>query len=99
MVMNTYLPAAPAVVLPADDGERGLAGDAGVAGLVWDPVWRVCGGRGADFTTGAQESYSGYKEGEQLSLCVWPGCVPEFYVRVCFACLCACLCVCVGLNC
>lgn len=35
------LSTAPTVVLPADDGEGSLAGDAGVAGVVRNPVGRV----------------------------------------------------------
>lgn len=36
-----YLSAAPTVMLPADDGEGSLTGDAGVTGFVRDPVRRV----------------------------------------------------------
>lgn len=39
---NSNLSTAPTVVLPANDGEGSLAGDAGAAGVVRDPVWRVC---------------------------------------------------------
>lgn len=37
----THLPTAPAVVLPADDGEGGFARGAEAAGLVRDPLGRV----------------------------------------------------------
>lgn len=39
---SSNLSTAPTVVLPAYDGEGSLAGDAGVAGVVGDPVGRVC---------------------------------------------------------
>lgn len=29
-------------MLPTDDGEGSLAGNAGAAGIIGDPVWRVC---------------------------------------------------------
>ena len=41
----TYLPAAAAVMLPADDGEGGFARSAEATGLVRDPLRRVCDNR------------------------------------------------------
>lgn len=38
----TYLPAAAAVVFPADDGEGRFARGTEATGLVWDPLGRVC---------------------------------------------------------
>lgn len=35
------LSTASTVMLPADDGEGSLAGNAGAAGFIWDPVRRV----------------------------------------------------------
>lgn len=35
------LSTASTVMLPPDDGERSLASNAGVAGFIGDPVWRV----------------------------------------------------------
>lgn len=43
-----HLPAAAAVVFPADDREGGLAGSAEAAGLVRHPLGRVCDKTGAD---------------------------------------------------
>lgn len=36
-----HLSTAPTVMFPADDGEGSLAGNAGVAGFIWDPIWGV----------------------------------------------------------
>lgn len=40
-IIMEYLSTAPTVMLPADDSEGSLAGDAGVACIIRDPVWRV----------------------------------------------------------
>lgn len=39
---RSYLSAASTVMFPADNSERSLAGNAGVAGFIRDPVRRVC---------------------------------------------------------
>lgn len=39
---SLYLSTASTVMLPTDDSERSLAGNAGVAGFIRHPVWRVC---------------------------------------------------------
>lgn len=38
----SYLSTASAVMLSADDSERSLAGNAGVAGFIRYPVWWIC---------------------------------------------------------
>lgn len=40
--LSCYLATAPAVVLPADDRERSLAGSAVTADFIWNPVRRIC---------------------------------------------------------
>lgn len=41
-ISSLYLSTAPTVMLPADDGKGSLAGNAGAAGIIRDPIWRVC---------------------------------------------------------
>ena len=70
----TYLPAAAAVVLPADHCERRFAGGAEAAGLVRDPLGRVCendsGGRSARGSgAGAAARAGGLGWGRRLVVC------------------------------
>lgn len=57
------LPAAAAVVLPADDCERRFAGGAEAAGLVRDPLGRVCGKDSGDRSARRGSGAGGGSEG------------------------------------
>lgn len=65
----THLPAAAAVVLPADDREGGFARGAEAAGLVGDPLGRVCGKRGGVVRQRGSEAARRWPRG----LCAHPG--------------------------